>query len=120
MEEFIKALNEYIRTERKNLNIDNTQHLVDHSVFKQDKTFKAFKTWEITLWYIDNNSKHRVLTVSQTGKATTEEEIFKLRNKAESCFIQNLLQVLLKGKTSTNNSVIEAIIYGRFSGNSDE
>ena len=79
IEDLIEAFNLTIRKKRKSNSIDNRGHVVLQKNIEQNSTFRAYKTYVRTLWYINGRNKYVILKVSHTDKVLEgqEEKIVK-------------------------------------------
>lgn len=79
IEDLIEAFNLTIRQYRKSNNIDSKSHIVLQKNIEQNNTFKAYKTYVRTLWYVNGRNKYIILKVSHTDKVIDgqEEKIIK-------------------------------------------
>ena len=79
IEDLIEAFNLTISQYRKSNNIDNKSHIVLQKNIEQNNTFKAYKTYVRTLWYVNGRNKYIILKVSHTDKVLDgqEEKIIK-------------------------------------------
>ena len=74
IEDFIEAFNLTISQYRKLHNIDNKSHVVLQKNIEQNNTFKAYKTYVRTLWYVNGRNKYIILKVSHTDKVLDGQE----------------------------------------------
>ena len=79
IEDLIEAFNLTISQYRKLHNIDNKSHIVLQKNIEQNNTFKAYKTYVRTLWYVNSRNKYIIFKVSHTDKVLDgqEEKIIK-------------------------------------------
>ena len=79
IEDLIEAFNLTISQYRKLNNIDSKSHIVLQKNIEQNNTFKAYKTYVRTLWYINGRNKYIIFKVSHTDKVLDgqEEKIIK-------------------------------------------
>ena len=79
IEDLIEAFNLTISQYRKSNSIDNRGHVVLQKNIEQNNTFKAYKTYVRTLWYVNGRNKYIILKVSHTDKVLDgqEEKIIK-------------------------------------------
>ena len=79
IEDLIEAFNLTISQYRKSNNIDSKSHIVLQKNIEQNSTFRAYKTYVRTLWYINGRNKYIILKVSHTDKVLDgqEEKIIK-------------------------------------------
>ena len=74
IEDLIEAFNLTISQYRKSNNIDNKSHIVLQKNIEQNNTFKAYKTYIRTLWYVNGRNKYIILKVSHTDKVLDGQE----------------------------------------------
>ena len=79
VEDLIGAFNLTISQYRKLNNIDNRGHVVLQKNIEQNSTFRAYKTYVRTLWYVNGRNKYIIFKVSHTDKVLDgqEEKIVK-------------------------------------------
>lgn len=73
-EDLVEALNLHISQTRKRNNIDAKGHLILQRNTQENSTFKAYKTYLYTLWFVVNRKKYKVFTVSLTNKVLDGQE----------------------------------------------
>ena len=74
IEDLIEAFNLTISQYRKLHNIDSKSHIVLQKNIEQNNTFKAYKTYVRTLWYVNGRNKYIILKVSHTDKVLDGQE----------------------------------------------
>ena len=74
IEDLIEAFNLTISQYRKLNNIDSKSHIVLQKNIEQNSTFRAYKTYVRTLWYVNGRSKYIILKVSHTDKVLDGQE----------------------------------------------
>ena len=74
IEDLIEAFNLTISQYRKSNNIDNKSHIVLQKNIEQNSTFKAYKTYVRTLWYVNGRNKYIIFKVSHTDKVLDGQE----------------------------------------------
>ena len=74
IEDLIEAFNLTISQYRKSNNIDSKSHIVLQKNIEQNNTFKAYKTYVTTLWYVNGRNKYIILKVSHTDKVIDGQE----------------------------------------------
>lgn len=74
IEDLIEAFNLTISQYRKSNNIDSKSHIVLQKNIEQNNTFKAYKTYVRTLWYVNDRNKYIILKVSHTDKVIDGQE----------------------------------------------
>ena len=79
IEDLIEAFNLTISQYRKLNNIDSKSHIVLQKNIEYNNTFKAYKTYVRTLWYVNGRNKDIIFKVSHTDKVLDgqEEKIIK-------------------------------------------
>ena len=79
IEDLIEAFNLTISQYRKSNSIDNRGHVVLQKNIEQNSTFRAYKTYVRTLWYVNGRNKYIIFKVSHTDKVLDgqEEKIIK-------------------------------------------
>ena len=74
VEDLIEAFNLTISQYRKLNNIDSKSHIVLQKNIEQNNTFKAYKTYVRTLWYVNGRNKYIIFKVSHTDKVLDGQE----------------------------------------------
>ena len=74
IEDLIEAFNLTISQYRKLHNIDSKSHIVLQKNIEQNNTFKAYKTYVRTLWYVNGRNKYIIFKVSHTDKVLDGQE----------------------------------------------
>ena len=74
IEDLIEAFNLTISQSTKLHNIDSKSHIVLQKNIEQNNTFKAYKTYIRTLWYVSGRNKYVILKVSHTDKVLDGQE----------------------------------------------
>ena len=74
IEDLIEAFNLTISQYRKLHNIDNKSHVVLQKNIEHNNTFKAYKTYVRTLWYVNGRNKYIIFKVSHTDKVLDGQE----------------------------------------------
>ena len=74
IEDLIEAFNLTISQYRKLNNIDSKSHIVLQKNIEQNSTFKAYKTYVRTLWYVNGRNKYIIFKVSHTDKVLDGQE----------------------------------------------
>ena len=92
-EEIVNILNTYIETYRTDNNINSKSHLVLHRIMTPHETFKVYKKYEFTLWFVDGKNKYTVLKCAIIAKVLQEQEesIIKQVNRRLLLEIFNLM-----------------------------
>ena len=74
IEDLIEAFNLTISQYRKLHNIDSKSHIVLQKNIEYNNTFKAYKTYVRTLWYVNGRNKYIIFKVSHTDKVLDGQE----------------------------------------------
>ena len=74
IEDLIEAFNLIISQYRKLNNIDSKSHIVLQKNIEYNNTFKAYKTYVRTLWYVNGRNKYIIFKVSHTDKVLDGQE----------------------------------------------
>lgn len=79
LEDLIEGLNRHIDTKRKELNIDTSGHLVLQKTVKQKETFKAYKEYNITVWFVKGRHRFVALMINHVTRVIDgmEERVMK-------------------------------------------
>lgn len=73
-EDIIEGLNKHIEEKRKELNINTKGHLVLQKLITPSPTFKAYKFYEMILWFVKPGKKQQLFSISQTVKLIEGQE----------------------------------------------
>ena len=73
-EDIIEGLNLHIEIKRRDNKIDARGHLVMQKEIKVNSTFKAYKEYRYTIWFVKNRKSYRVLTIQQTARVLDDYE----------------------------------------------
>lgn len=73
-EDIIEGLNRHIETRREEEGINTYGHLVLHKEIEPHSSFKAYKTYRYTLWFVKNKKSYRVLALQHTDKVLDNRE----------------------------------------------
>lgn len=74
VENIIEGLNEHIEEKRHKEGIQAKGHLVLHKVIKPHSTFKVYKTYIFTLWFVNGKKKKEVISISHCAKVLEGQE----------------------------------------------
>ena len=72
-EDIVEGLNQYIEQERIKRNIISNSHLVLKRLIEENPSFKAYKTYSITLYFIKGKKKYEFIKVEITDKVVGED-----------------------------------------------
>lgn len=73
-EDIIEGLNKFIEDRRCSSNIKCSGHIVLQRIIESHPTFKAYKSYNLILWFVRNNKKYKVLAVKCTKKVIKDKE----------------------------------------------
>lgn len=75
LEEVIEGLNRHIEGRRKSLGIDPIQgHLVLQKTIKSNSTFKAYKEYNFTIWFIKGRDRFVALMLNYVDRVIDGQE----------------------------------------------
>lgn len=81
IESIIESINSHIEDIRKSKNIDTKGHLILHKTVLPHSTFKAYKTYTYTVWFIKEELRKAVINISlceNTAKVEEKSIIYRL------------------------------------------
>ena len=112
MEDIIEGLNKSIEDKRSVLKINTTGHLVLQRTVKPHTTFKAYKEYEVIIWFAKSGKKYNVITIRETAKVLDgqEESMMKRMNIELSRMIFNWI----------GSNFYEQVIKGEYNGYTNE
>lgn len=73
-EDIIEGLNLHIETKREDRDIKTTGHLVLQKEIIPHSSFKAYKIYKYTLWFVKGKNKHIVIALSHSAKVLDGQE----------------------------------------------
>lgn len=86
VEDIIEGLNKHIEYKRELLGVSTTGHLVLQKSSNPHPTFKAYKEYNYSVWFIKKGKKYRVITVNIVDKVLEgKEEAMIRRMNIELC-----------------------------------
>lgn len=86
VEDIIEGLNKHIEYKRELLGVSTTGHLVLQKSSNPHPTFKAYKEYNYSVWFIKRGKKYRVITVNIVDKVLEgKEETMIRRMNIELC-----------------------------------
>ena len=74
VEDIVEGFNKHIEEKRKELNISTKGHLVLQKLITPSPTFKAYKFYEMILWFVKPGKKQQLFSISQTVKLIEGQE----------------------------------------------
>lgn len=79
MNNIVEGFNRFIELKRAERNISKNGHIVMHKTITPNPTMKAYKTYEITLWFVKNLTKYRVITIKHSTRVVdgNDTEVLK-------------------------------------------
>ena len=112
LEDIIEGLNRHIENKRKSLDINVQGHLILQKTIKPHSTFKAYKEYNFTIWFIKGRERFRVLTLNHVARVVDghEEALMKDMIIMLSEMIFNWI----------GSSFYEQVIKGEYNGYDDE
>lgn len=113
LEDIIEGLNRHIEGRRKNLGIDLIQgHLVLQKTIKPHSTFKAYKEYNFTIWFVKGRDRFVVLMVNHVARVVDghEETLMKEMTIRLSEMIFNWM----------GSNFYEQVVKGEYNGYIDE
>lgn len=106
IEVIIECLNKNIELRRKELNIEVKGHLVIQKKITSDSTFKAYKNYEYTVWYIRGKERFRVITVNCKERVINDSQNEIVTNRIEEELVINIFKFIQSEDYNT-------ILYGK-------
>ena len=79
VEDIIEGLNRHIEYKRELLGVNTTGHLVLQKSINPHPTFKAYKEYNYSVWFVKNRKKYRVITVNIVDKVLEGQEETMIR-----------------------------------------
>lgn len=84
IEDIVESFNSHIEDKRKKLNLDTRLgHFILQRVVKPHETFKAYKEFDLTLWFVKGNNRYKVIIINAIERIVSnsqEENIIKRMN----------------------------------------
>lgn len=103
VEEAVEALNQYIDDIRSYRGIEGTQHLVVQKSIQPTIKFKAYKEFNVTIWVVGNNLKHKFITFTCTARIVAGQDDV-IVNKLEIGVMKQLYGII---RTNLFDQLIE-------------
>lgn len=72
LEDIVEGLNRYVEGERNNKHIESCGHFVLQREIELHPTFKAYKSYKATVWWVIPRHKEKAITICNLQKVTTE------------------------------------------------
>ena len=112
VEDIVEGLNSHIENKRALLGIKTNGHLVLQKSNSPHPTFKAYKEYNYSLWFVKNRNKTRVITINIVDKVLEgQEDSIIRRMNIELCV--NVFNMI-------GTDIYNKIISGEYVGNIDE
>ena len=107
-EDIIEGLNRHIETKRKDKSIKTTGHLILQKEIMPHSSFKAYKIYKYTLWFVKKGKSYEVAVLEHTAKVLDgqEENMNREMNIMLSEFIFNWI----------GSNFYEQVIKGEYNG----
>lgn len=120
LEDIIDIINQHIEVKREYItDLCSNQHLVLQRTIEPHNTFKAYKTYSLILWVVNENAKHKLITRQLKYKSSVNDK--ELLKDFEKEFVSALLNMIIDGQSFQNPcKILDDIIYGRYSGYTNE
>ena len=113
LEDLVEGLNRHIENKRKKLGINPIQgHLVLQKTVKPHGTFKAYKEYNFTMWFVKGRDRFVALMLNHVARVIDghEEKLMKYMTVILSEMIFNWI----------GSNFYEQIVKGEYNGYSDE
>ena len=107
-EDIIQILNRNIESRRKQDKIEATGHLVLLRNITINQSFKAYKTYEATVYFVSKRKKYKVLGCSLTAKVLEGQEE-RMREDIDTHLLDNIFNFI---QTEYYNQIIRGEYYG--------
>ena len=107
-EDIIQVLNRNIESRRKQDKIEATGHLVLLRNITINQSFKAYKTYEATVYFVSKRKKYKVLNCSLTAKVLEGQEE-RMREDIDTHLLDNIFNFI---QTDYYNQIIKGEYYG--------
>ena len=92
-EDIIQILNRNIESRRKQNKIEATGHLVLLRNITINQSFKAYKTYEATVYFVSKRKKYKVLDCSLTAKVLDGQE-GRMKEDMDIHLLDNILNCI--------------------------
>lgn len=86
IEDIINNLNGHLTHQRFIQYISIKGHFVIHKLLEPHPTFKAYKKYSVTLWYLQDNKKYPVLHIQETAKAISSDSTLQDLVESKLCY----------------------------------
>ena len=90
-EDLVEGLNQYIEDIRKIDNITSSGHFVLQRMVTQHPTFKAYKEYRNTVWYVLGPKKVKAISVNYIDKAVSDEQEMNIVRKVNVELVKGIL-----------------------------
>lgn len=108
VEDIIEGLNLHIETKRKDIGIKTTGHLVLQKEIMSHSSFKAYKIYKYTLWFVKKGKAYEVIVLNHTEKVLDGQE--ENMNRKMNIMLSNMIFDWIGSK------FYEEIIQGTYKG----
>lgn len=111
IEDIVESLNKHIELKREEKGIKTTGHLVLQKEVMPNSSFKVYKVYRYTLWFVKRGKSYRVISLQETTRVPTgmEEAVV---NKIEIMLIEVILNWI-------GSSFYQQVIEGDYNGISE-
>ena len=110
-EDIIEGLNLHIETKRKDRGIKTTGHLVLQKEIMSHSSFKAYKIYKYTLWFVKKGKAYEVIVLQYTEKVLDGQE--ENMNRKMNIMLSNMIFNWI------GSNFYEAVIKGEYNGVSE-
>ena len=107
-EDIIEILNRNIESKRRENKIEATGHLVLLRNIRVNNTFKAYKTYEATIYFVSKRKKYKVLNCTLTAKVLDGQEE-RMKEDIDICLLDNIFNFI---QTEYYNQIVRGEYYG--------
>lgn len=108
VEDIIEGLNLHIETKRKDRGIKTTGHLVLQKEIMPHSSFKAYKIYKHTLWFVKDGKSYKVIMIEHTEKVLDGQE--ESMNRKMNIMLSNMIFDWI------GSDFYEAVIQGTYKG----
>ena len=105
-ENIIEGLNNYIENIRNCQTVQSSGHIVLRREIQINSTFKAYKTYKYTLYFINNSKAYTICTIEKTAKVLEGQED-KMNKDMGILLVQQLLDI-------ANSDYFKQVIEGTY------
>ena len=89
------GLVDVLNTKLESMKCKKGVHFILHKEVECSSFSKAYKEYKWTLWYINNEEKFKVTTLSHTSRVVTEKEESEMTKYMEDSLLTSIFNLLL-------------------------